>query len=76
MLLDLGLPDRPGEELYAELLTRWPTLAPRVIFLTGGAYTLAAASLLARLPNVRLEKPFELDRLREVLARLVVTDRP
>ncbi len=70
VLLDLGLPDRPGEELYAELLTRWPALAPRVIFLTGGAYTMAAASLLARLPNVRLEKPFELERLREVLDRI------
>jgi len=70
VLLDLGLPDRPGEELFAELTARWPALSARTIFLTGGAMTAPAAELLERLPNGRLEKPFPLAALEAELQRL------
>jgi CheY-like chemotaxis protein len=58
ILSDLMMPDGTGMDLFDWLGPLQPALAPRVIFMTGGAFTDAAASFLARVPNRRLEKPF------------------
>jgi len=39
-----------------------------MIFLTGGAFTAKARAFLDRVPNVRVDKPFDADELREVVA--------
>ena len=41
------------------------------MFLTGGAFTPGAREFLARVPNARIEKPFEPDALRALVARVL-----
>ena len=38
-----------------------------MIFFTGGAFTERARDFLAQVPNARLEKPFEVAELRELV---------
>jgi PAS domain S-box-containing protein len=67
VVCDLMMPGRSGMELYAVVERRWPELAPRFVFVTGGAFTPAAREFLARTAQPTLEKPFELRRLRELV---------
>jgi CheY-like chemotaxis protein len=65
ILCDLMMPEMTGMELHAQLSTAAPETARRMVFVTGGAYTPAAMSFLERVPNPRLEKPFDPEKLRE-----------
>jgi PAS domain S-box-containing protein len=56
---DLMMPQVTGMELYARIHQEFPEHAPRVVFLTGGAFTQAARDFLARVPNPTLEKPID-----------------
>jgi signal transduction histidine kinase len=58
---DLMMPQVTGMELYARICKEFPEQAPRVVFLTGGAFTQAAHDFLLRVANPTLEKP--IDRL-------------
>ncbi len=71
LLCDLMMPDMTGMELYEQLRSAAPVLADRTVFLTGGAFTAGAREFLARVPNARLEKPFEPDQLRALVARVL-----
>lgn len=75
VLSDLMMPDMSGMALHAELARRHPELAPRTVFLTGGAYTPESRQFLEDAAVELLEKPFELDALRAVLARLLAGAR-
>ena len=72
ILCDLMMPRMNGMDFHAALHRLRPELTGRVIFLTGGAFTPQARSFLERVPNRRVEKPFNaralLDVTREVLA--------
>ena len=67
IISDLVMPTMTGMEFYENLLARHPKLAPRVVFMTGGAITPKANAFLQSVPNRRLEKPFE----KAVLLKLV-----
>ena len=67
ILCDLMMPDVTGMEVFAYVKTDRPQLAPRVVFMTGGAFTARARSFLDEVPNRCIEKPFELARLRSVI---------
>ncbi len=66
---DLLMPELTGMDLHAELWRAHPDLARRMVFLTGGACTEAAREFLARPGMVWLEKPFDLESIRAVIAR-------
>lgn len=68
VLCDVFLPDRSAPEIFDEVTHTAPHLAPRFVFLTGGAFTENARAFLQNVPNPRLEKPFELERLESVIA--------
>ncbi|WP_434388287.1 ATP-binding protein [Melittangium boletus] len=72
ILCDLMMPRMNGMDFHAALHRLRPELTGRVIFLTGGAFTPQARSFLERIPNRRVEKPFNaralLEVTREVLA--------
>lgn len=70
ILCDLMMPDMNGIELFAVLEREAPEMARRTVFLTGGAFTPRAQEFLARVPNPRLEKPFEIDALRALIQRV------
>jgi two-component system, cell cycle sensor histidine kinase and response regulator CckA len=67
ILSDVMMPEMSGIELYRQLLRIRPKCAERMIFLTGGAFTQGARKFLDSVPNPRLEKPFDPDRLREFI---------
>lgn len=59
ILCDLMMPQMTGMEFHAELSRVKPEQASRIIFLTGGAFTRGAREFLDRVPNQRIEKPFD-----------------
>jgi signal transduction histidine kinase len=69
LICDLLMPDLTGAEVYDRVLQTAPGLARRMIFLSGGAFTPRTRDFLARVPNPRLEKPFEAKNLLAVVER-------
>jgi PAS domain S-box-containing protein len=64
IICDLMMPVKTGVEFFDDVASRAPELAERIIFLTGGAFTVKAREFLDRVTNPRLEKPFDLPALR------------
>lgn len=76
VLCDLLLPDLTGPRVYAAAVAARPELAERFVFLTGGAFTEELSAFLQQVDNPRLEKPFDLATLEQlVAARLAALDR-
>jgi PAS domain S-box-containing protein len=69
VITDLLMPDMSGIDLAAELERRSPAMADRMIFMTGGAFTPASRSFVSAHRESCLEKPFQLDALRQLVAR-------
>ncbi|NOU33919.1 MAG: response regulator, partial [Polyangiaceae bacterium] len=68
---DLMMPGLSGMALYEELGRVAPEHQARVVFLTGGAFTPEARTFLDEVPNLRLEKPFDVRRITELAAERV-----
>jgi len=71
VLSDLMMPGMSGMDLYRELIRSYPQMVPRVVLLTGGAFTREARVFLDRVSNERMEKPFDPKALRELAQRFV-----
>ena len=67
ILLDLMMPGVSGQELYEWIEAERPELLPKVVFMTGGAFTLQASNFLPTVRNRVLHKPFGLSELRQIL---------
>jgi two-component system cell cycle sensor histidine kinase/response regulator CckA len=63
ILCDLMLPDVDGPAFYAEVRKLDPQQVERMVFVTGGVFTVRARDFLASVPNPRLGKPFDIDAL-------------
>ena len=72
VLCDLMMPQMSGIDLFRETALRFPELASRFVFLTGGAFTPAVRSFLAKTPGLTvIEKPFDAGHLRaRILERI------
>jgi CheY-like chemotaxis protein len=70
-MCDLMMPEMTGMDLHAELSSRDPALAERLVFMTGGAFTPAAREFLDRVVNARVEKPFDVPSLRTLIQTLL-----
>jgi signal transduction histidine kinase/CheY-like chemotaxis protein len=66
---DLLMPEMTGMDLYRELRLAHPALARHMVFLTGGACTEAAREFLLQPGMECVEKPFDLESIRAVIAR-------
>ncbi|HYJ10094.1 MAG TPA: ATP-binding protein, partial [Polyangiaceae bacterium] len=73
ILCDLMMPEMTGMELHGWLVAEYPALADRVVFLTGGAFTVNSAKYLAHIKNVTLEKPCESATLMRIVSELVTS---
>ncbi len=71
ILCDLMMPDMTGMDLHSELSRVAPEQASRMVFLTGGAFTVKASSFLADQAQEHLDKPFSPTTLRAVVRRHV-----
>lgn len=58
IVCDVMMPEISGIELYDKLAEVAPQYTGRIIFMTGGAFTMSAKEFLARLGRPYLEKPF------------------
>jgi CheY-like chemotaxis protein len=71
ILTDLLMPEVSGMELYEGLVATRPDLAARMVFMSGGVFTQRASAFLEGLSNLRIEKPIDVDSLRQVVRALV-----
>jgi PAS domain S-box-containing protein len=75
ILCDLMMAGMTGMELHGWLATHHATLAAHVVFLTGGACTRQATEYLAKVDNVRVDKPYERVKLRRLMRERVAAVR-
>ena len=71
ILSDLMMPEMTGMELHAEITRRFPEVAARMVFMSGGVFTEDGNSFLDGIPNVRVDKPFDPPALRALLQRFI-----
>ena len=71
ILSDLMMPEMSGMDFHDELARRSPDAAERVVFMSGGAFTPAANAFLDRITNLRIDKPFDPHRVREIVQRFI-----
>ena len=71
VLCDLMMPQLPGWAFHEKLRELSRDQARRVVFMTAGAFTPEASTFLARIPNPRLGKPFDVDEVGRVLEAVV-----
>lgn len=67
ILCDLMMPEMTGMEFHARVVSTLPQLQDRIVFITGGAFTPKARAFLERVPNRRMEKPIDIDRLLDLI---------
>ncbi len=70
IVCDLALPKMSGMEFYGVLRRDRPHMASRVVFLTGGGFTLPSRHFLSSVPNRHLKKPFEAAAVRKLVAEV------
>jgi CheY-like chemotaxis protein len=71
VVCDLMLPKMSGMELYGVLRRDRPAMASRVVFLTGGGFTLPNRHFLSSVPSRHLKKPFEAAAVRRLVAEVL-----
>jgi PAS domain S-box-containing protein len=71
VLCDMLMPDGTGIDVFENACRARPDIAGRFVFMTGGAFTTDIAEFLDRVPNARLEKPFAISELEEIIARVI-----
>lgn len=76
VLCDLMMPDLSGPDLFEQVKAIRPELAERFVFLTGGAFTRRTRDFLHGVPNPRLEKPFDLGTLEQIVQESAVLRTP
>lgn len=74
ILCDVMLPEMSGPDFCRALDELAPEQLRRVVFMTGGAFTPATEAFLDSVPNARLDKPFDLNELRQVVRRIADQD--
>jgi CheY-like chemotaxis protein len=71
ILCDVMMPGVNGVELRNRVAVFSPDQAARIVFITGGLLMPEVRHLLDSVPNTCLEKPLDLDGLREFIRRRV-----
>jgi signal transduction histidine kinase len=64
ILCDVMMPEMTGVELFGQLQALYPDLVPRVVFLSGGAFTAETQRFLDSVGRPIIDKPFRMDELR------------
>ena len=69
ILCDLMMPVFSGMEIYGEAMKRAPDAAAHFVFMTAGAFTPRARAFVESIANRCVEKPIDVDRIREIVRR-------
>jgi CheY-like chemotaxis protein len=70
ILCDLMMPGMTGMDLYRRIRAEHPGTEERIVFMTGGAFLPQVVKFLETVENPKLDKPFDLEKLRKVLKHL------
>jgi signal transduction histidine kinase/CheY-like chemotaxis protein len=73
ILCDILMPHMTGSDLYRSLETKAPRFTGRVVFMTGGPFSVRESEILDTVKNPRLEKPFAPETLRDLVQQFVAT---
>lgn len=76
IVCDIHMPGMSGPELQQQVARLAPELASRFVFITGSLLTPELRSFLGRTSNRCVEKPFEPEGLREVIAAVAGKPMP
>jgi PAS domain S-box-containing protein len=71
VLCDLTMPEETGADFFEYVRARYPKLAKRFVFMSGGVFHPNTHAFLEESGCVHVEKPFSLDHLRALLAQLI-----
>jgi len=71
VLCDLQMPEMSGMELHALVRKRYPALADRFVFVTGGAFSGDARRFLEESVSSVIQKPFRVEDLLALIERIV-----
>lgn len=71
ILCDVMMPVMNGVELRNCIEAHAPDQAARIVFITGGIVKPEVRTLLERVPNAWLEKPIDIEGLRDLIRRRV-----
>jgi signal transduction histidine kinase/ActR/RegA family two-component response regulator len=71
ILCDLMMPDVSGIDIHEYLSREHPAVARRMVFMTGGAFTAKAKQFLSAVANERIDKPFSLAQVNQLVDRHV-----
>ncbi|MEO8800815.1 MAG: ATP-binding protein [Polyangiaceae bacterium] len=74
ILCDLLMPEMTGMDLFKQLTERWPHLAKRVAFVSGGVFTRQASAFVASCGQPLIDKPFSAETLFEMVDKLASTE--
>ena len=69
VLCDLQMPELSGMALHEAVRARWPALADRFVFVTGGAFSPDAKRFLEESVCAVIQKPFRVEDLLALIAR-------
>jgi CheY-like chemotaxis protein len=69
IVCDLMMPEMTGMDLHEAVREAVPEQAERMIFLTGGPVTTRARDFISNVPNLVMDKPFDVHKLREVVRK-------
>jgi len=69
ILCDVMMPEMTGMDLHAELMSKLPDQAGKVVFMTGGAFSPSATTFLAEVPNPKLTKPLDFILLQSLVEK-------
>ena len=64
---DLLMPKMTGVELFEKVNEKYPELAKKFIFMTGGVFTPRISELVEQVKNPKLNKPMELEGLLQII---------
>ncbi len=76
ILCDVMMPEMTGMDFHEDLAKTHSALADKIVFMSGGAFTASARSFLERIPNRRLDKPIDTNRLRRLVEEVAVVEQP
>lgn len=71
ILCDLMMPEITGIDLYERLRVERPELGKKLIFMTGGIFTLQGQEFLKSSPIRTIEKPFQINSLRQLIRETI-----
>jgi signal transduction histidine kinase/ActR/RegA family two-component response regulator len=69
VLCDLQMPEVSGMRLHEQVRARWPALAERFVFVTGGAFSPDAKRFLEESTCAVIQKPFRIEDLLALVDR-------